>query len=169
MLKGILPPFEMREVILGEYFAELLAGVHSPIARPQAEQSSTEVTETRLDVIAKQREHWRKLHSYSTRKGIVWNPVAAAAFVDRWNDAIPTIGCGCGAHWSTLLAEHPPTLGSAFDCFVWGWRMHNLVNARLHESDGVHPQFSFAEAVSSYKAPKAWLTRFADLPRGKDA
>jgi hypothetical protein len=74
----------------------------------------------REQLLIRQREHWRKLHT--TR----FTPEEFEA----WIRSIP--GCSsCQRDFRKLLETHPPRFN---DWWQWTWEIHNAVNAKLGKS-----------------------------------
>lgn len=85
-------------------------------------------------------EIWGNLHSYRFT-----TTEEARAFFDKWMLTVPSFGCSCQAHWSSILIDLPPDFSSAKSFFKWGVDAHNIVNQQLSK-----PQFSYQDALIKY-------------------
>ena len=65
--------------------------------------------------------HWSKLHLY--------DGCNEAWYMD-WKKRIPSIGCGCHAHFEEILATLPPDFSSPDAFFRRGIQWHNAVNSK---------------------------------------
>lgn len=84
---------------------------------------------------------WAELHRRPWSMGAPEQELAwLAAFVAR-------LPCGeCRGHWLAWTAENPPDLSTAESYFVWTWRGHQAVNAKLNR-----PGLSLAEALARWR------------------
>ena len=69
------------------------------------------------DIVLRQREHWRKLHT---------SEMDAMKF-SVWLKEIPN-QCNCGESFNSLLETNPPRFD---DWHRWTWEIHNAVNRKL--------------------------------------
>ena len=75
---------------------------------------------------------WRNLHHFMYYDH---SPGERAAFMVRWTETIPQIGCVCREWYEAVLRQIPPPEPSADTnaWFAWTVRVHNSVNAKLNK------------------------------------
>lgn len=61
---------------------------------------------------------------------------------ELWELLIPRNGCSCSDDYAKLKEENPPDFSSPEKYFLWGHRIHNLVNIKLEK-----PLITIAEAI----------------------
>lgn len=72
---------------------------------------------------------------------------------ELWELLIPRNGCSCSNDYAKLKEENPPDFSSPEKYFLWGHRIHNLVNMKLEK-----PLITIAEAI------KLWNRTDITLP-----
>jgi len=77
------------------------------------------------DITQQGRASWAFKHSY-----LGCDP----QWHELWETTIPKGICGCSENYSKLKAMHPPDFSSPEKYFLWGHKLHNLVNIELGKS-----------------------------------
>lgn len=72
------------------------------------------------DLVAQQREHWRKIHTTQMDEDSF----------KKWLTALPK--CDCLEAFLAILKINPPRFD---DWFMWTWEIHNAVNAKLSKPE----------------------------------
>jgi hypothetical protein len=107
--------------------------------QPQQKQLVTQeqIIAAKAERIAKQGQFaWTKLHSY---KG------CDPQWFELWTYLIPS-RCDCRDGFQHILKDLPPDFSSPEAFFVWGVKLHNIVNVKLGK-----PEITLEEAYSIWR------------------
>ncbi len=84
---------------------------------------------------------WRELHT----------EVRTKEQFENWISRVPSFGCGCLAWLKAYIAKQPYPVGTQIEVkLVYGWTLHNAVNAKLSAEGKDRPEFSWAEFERKY-------------------
>jgi hypothetical protein len=83
--------------------------------------------------IAKGRASWELKHKY-----LGCDP----NWHELWELTIPNNGCSCTIDYLQLKKENPPDFSSPEKYFLWGHKIHNLINVKLNK-----PLVTIEEAI----------------------
>ena len=87
--------------------------------------SQEDIQKAKLERIAKQGQFaWSKKHTY-----LGCDP----QWHELWELLIPRGSCSCSDDYAKLKEENPPDFSSPEKYFLWGHRIHNLVNMKLEK------------------------------------
>jgi hypothetical protein len=87
------------------------------------------------------RKAWEAIHSH------VGN---CPKWLATWETSIPHFGCACKADYMQHKIENPPDLSSPGSFWMWGFDLHNWVNAKLGK-----PVISIEDAIKQWNPPFA--------------